>query len=821
MLSVAGLSAVVSSQAVFPGMAYSISTSGHRTTIQLGPSGGASITYVGDVTFTQAGFVVRDSDGPVVEVVRGPWIGSVAVTRHFRAGDAPDKWVAPGTSFFQPGSGTSASWNSPYSLCSFGSEHLAVVPNLEAQSASPFVTALDGLTIGPCLVHRSASGWQAGPWKGSAKVSYFFLSFKASDPAAAKNQVRSMLWRHATQWRRAKSDPQFVPFQIAVKETCEFNARPEEMSLLHAPGDIAKPQGLRWTTDQATGFGHPALQKQLNFRANENALRAAWGLYAWGKAKKQTSWMARAESLVSGLLANSPSETFAGSIDLAGAHAVKPAGLSDQAATANAALDYCLSASDSPHRKALLDRAKSIAESAAEQNEVTPEMAELLVRSPETGVDLIRDRAVLARVHETIANRGTANLGARLKAASYLAKRAPENYKGLVETLVSTALDLHCLWDRPSDPQAPTFGTFGSEFGTRADSPEISVALIRLGVLYDNPEWVDRGAFGVRAMFGLWSSSFGRSGLPVEREVPHWQAVPAMQPGGFSPRTSWEGGEGRYVALLREVIESAGGRYTGANGTVGIDGCALRPDGLLGFTLSGASTPSFARFLEPGLGSADAFELKTYPAISSLVVDMATGSPIVVASPGMSMPQQSLLANASFSAGGKSIPAKQVPLGLQATGIALPAKVTVTGKYENVPFRADRFLSFKPMLSVADVFPFGWRRFGDTSHVFFSSLTTVSTADTGQGTSDPGLTGRIVSKEFCGTGLPIRFDVSGTSDCTINLVEANTNTKLYTWSPRPGLSVKTQFVAPSSMWLQVELEDNSRTGWIAVKPTKT
>ena len=802
------------------GVACTVSTSRGVTRVVLGQRVKLSLEVPGVWNGASGAIQVRDKAGVSLQVAPGPFPGSALVTRNFRAGQAPDKWTTGPNVSATGNFGPSTGWNSPYAIVGDQGHFAVLTPDLQFQAESPVHSNLDGLTIGPCSVLRRGKEWKPGSWTKAARLRTLVWFEDAPDGRlAAERQVQTKLWNLSTKWRRARSDPQFLPWQVVVKETNEFNARPEEMSRLVKPGTIVKPNGLRWTTDPDTQFGHPAFQSRLSFKSDENALRAAWGLLAWGKEKRQTSWVARAESVAAVLVAKSPEGGFVGSVSTQNADESLPATLTDQATTALAALDFTKVAPDSPSAKGLLERAVAVAHACKEADPMTTPMVALLARSRELGVDLLSDGTTASRANKALWATTTDETGARLDAVLEVARPDPAPYRKRVEALVTSTLRQQALWDRTSEPQAPTFGSFGDGFGTLPDSPEIAVGLIRLGCLYQNREWIDRGAFGLRAMFGLWSASFGTAHLPVESEVPFWRAAPGTSPGEFLPRTSWEGAEGRYVALLRQAAESAGGYYAGPGAPVGLDGCAVRPDGKPALTLAGASVPFFQDFTERPRGAADGLVAKflTYPAISHWDVKFDNGKPIAFASPGLSMPEPSLVTKVQFSANGRVSVGVAGAEGFSARGVQFPARCEVSGTYDGIRFQSVAFLSYRPLLKPSDVFPFGWRRFGQASHVLVPSLPAVSTADNGSGAADASLVTTIVSKEVWSDGSVIDLQVAGTPDCSLRLVDAKTGATVSVHHPQRDAFTRLKLRAESGTWCRVELVDSSRTGWIAVK----
>ncbi len=679
-------------------------------------------------------------------------------------------------------------WRSPVVSATDGRTLIWIMPTLDkAQPIQAFPRIFDAGIIGRQNARPLASGGLEAIGtpvsfsKPALGLGYgdadFYVSFaNSSNPTANRLRVLDDLFVRTAESRKFRAHPQKVPYNIAAFTTYGF--RQQVVLNPDDPAYESEYHGSLWESKTEGGktLGRPLGQSTIHLGETANAMRAAWAMKDWGQSHKQSRWTGYADELartcIAELSASDTSATTAG-----------------QAATAYYALRWINTYPSDPVSQEL----KTVVNRAIQNlpDRIThPAPATLYAAAQKASYPGATGKQVVNPDHfirTEIDNPWT------LEYLCVTADRRQAANRNLAEQVIAHHAENQLSFDRSELDQLAFFGAFssGKQGEYASNSPLIAAAIGRLGVIYGNPIWIERGAWGLRAGNNLMTTNAVRAEPDAFPMLPAGQAYPGfgnVRPNMPDPRTSFEGAEGLYLAAVWDLLRETGGfYYLDENRGVGVDGLFMH-EGKLYNAFFGNPAPFLRTYQEPTRSARtsnrqDPNIAAAWPAISHIEVVKRGDAFFAVAAPGYDFPNAPKFGEFEFtprplSLGENLVQAEVGNLGweapLSATDLDQPAVIFRATSPEWSETRA--FLPAGWALRGVKHFPLGWARGGDLRWV---NPTSPATGDE----IDSFAIGTLTSPPFSSEGKGIEFKVTAQGDCSISVRLEQAGTQVAEWHP--------------------------------------
>lgn len=720
-------------------------------------------------------------------------------------------------------------WTTPFQMHEIGEVGTVTVtpdPNLDVAASYAMPTLMEwgyGFTT-----HDSAPR----PVSGSITSSHLIWVTPAGEPGAAI-QSADRIFRLGADARRWRSYPQQIPAAAAARQTFVG-----QLVTLNENGDPVQPgleRGARWWSSGEPGkeIGGPFNQPDMAFRSEENLLRVAVVHKRLGILKQQPSWPRIAEMTVKSLLSVSPPNGFA-PLAAVGKEPLEltPPSPADEAATAFHALAWVWNFPGDELNDQLRPRIEGTLERAAGRSDQPWAAYALAARTLATpsATPLSQQYAAQILVKGVPPLSGVADPWV-LEAGYWLARANPAPMKSQIETLVGQwSLQQNSLDATYPGGATLGFGALGGLGLMDSRTVHFGSSLARLAMLYQRPDWMDRAAFALRSVQGLWNLSapplLSDTGLQLDEGYP---SLGLNRPFLPDARIRFEAAEGLATAAFWEVLLESGGLTMFEDGTgVGIDGLAFFGENRIGNTLWSNPLAFERQFQEPildvrtGLKTESSRAIRV-PAITRIRLDESAGGVTASAEFGLSLEPGGAEPTGDFFLGARKIPAAPGASGLAASlgKISGWADVRFVGKVGEDRLFSQTRRWFGLPTDLLAVGPGGWERNGDLLLSGLPSLVhekkpVLSTGDAGTGKIDASLVGVIQSQAFKAPEGVLRFTLSG-QDTLIQIVRADTQETVAEFEPETRWGTVTfETGLLDGAPILIRLVDESGEGWVSL-----
>lgn len=759
----------------------------------------------------------------------GNWDGSINITTQFTAASGSRLSAVPFTYHFNKGEQTWPQesktqpdylFTSPVAVIETGQEQLALIPQLHPDFRT-WPLSLQGFGV---VLGKSGAKL---PAPSKMEVSYdIILGKKKSDVDFASG----LFWNDRTQARSQMPWPQTMPFSRYAAEAYTFQLNNQDRLERGKGFEEFDKKWFTYKLADGTEVGGPGYQKTVQFESDDNALLSAYGLLVWGEAMKQSKWMAKGKQLIELYLSRTGGSEFS-YLDKKWQGKESPV---DLAVSGYWLIQTALLAPLDDDLKSRIESQIERIVIATSENSDEPEVKAFLAYAKKNmGYDhLSIEKITKEEVEE-----------ADLDDLPWLiATLDRQSEKRLLAFAVNKALLHQHMYDSPYYSEYISFGGFGDdEHGLHPATGLLGITLIEAGLRHERLDWAKRGVIALRSMVsGLHSATdaakvikpfpfsiqVGRGSLSYGHEhTDQWDID-----------HSFEGSVGHMAGILAASLTY--GSYTiYGESELGVDAIAKNDHGqyfsLLDYNPISISLLNPFDILVNMNGEGSIAPLETQQAnpriVDIVIASKGAQSSVILAAPGNTMNAEiAKTLKVTFHLGEHSFPAEMSSNGFTATvdnDLLAKFPVVVTTDRKDIP-SLTKHLFAGPVLDELAIWPRGWRRKGDLSLVAFPSIWDkdpwLSTADQGTGSRNVGLTGKIVSLPFRAKSEILAFDLRGTKDQAIELVDADTRQVLYhlvtdiaesshlEWDMRPWLDRQ----------VYIRLLDESQTGYIEVRGFK-